>query len=282
MKCTYLLVVGLIVSLRASPAFAWGVSSEAAAPPASAPASAPPLPEPVAPAPPPPPSEPVSAETATPLPGPPPPPPPGAAVEPPDVTLEEDTSGTPPVSASPFVTRRAPPPRETAPEPAVPTRSMEAPPDDAPPRQPRRPRESWYGWQTLILDGASIGLMFTGSTAAGWGVVSYLFAPSIVHFAHRNVGYGFVSIGMRFGLPFAGILMGAMAGSCVNGTSNHDCNGDAAVAGLLLGMAGAITVDAAVLAYEQRRPRRRASGMSVSPLLSLQPGDARVGLAGAF
>jgi hypothetical protein len=157
----------------------------------------------------------------------------------------------------------------------------DAPPEDAPPRRSRRPRETWYGWQTLLLDGASIGLMLTKSDATGWGVVGYFFAPSIVHFAHRNVGNGFASIGLRIGLPFVGILLGSMASSCFNGDSNLACDLDAATAGLLLGMAGAITIDAAALAYEQR-PRRRSAGVTVSPLLSLHPGDARVGLAGAF
>ena len=148
------------------------------------------------------------------------------------------------------------------------------------------PRRTWYGWQTLTADGISTVLFITGASLAGRrhetgeslafaSLAGYEFAPGIVHFVHKNPGRGFASFGIRLGMPLAGAFLGAAAAS---GCSGYECEAGGAGAGFLLGMGGAIAIDAAVLAYdypESNRPIAR-----VLPVVSIGAGRALVGLAG--
>jgi hypothetical protein len=148
------------------------------------------------------------------------------------------------------------------------------------------PRRTWYGWQTLTADGISTLLFITGASLAGRGdetgetlawasLAGYEFAPGVVHFVHENPGRGFASFGIRLGLPLAGAFVGAAAAS---GCSGYECEAGGAGAGFLLGMGGAIAIDAAVLAYDYPQPSRRAA--RVLPVVSVAPGRTFVGLAG--
>jgi hypothetical protein len=157
--------------------------------------------------------------------------------------------------------------------------------DDVPALAPRR---VWYGWQTLVVDAAGLsGLVLSAALSdsgasdsdvgalATFGLLSYELGPGIVHFVHRNPGRGFASFGMRLGLPLAGAFVGASVSSNCDGFL---CEADGAAAGLLLGMAGAIAIDAAVFAYDDRRPRRARA--KLVPVASFVPGRAWLGLAG--
>lgn len=157
--------------------------------------------------------------------------------------------------------------------------------DDDPSLAPRR---VWYGWQTLIVDGASLSAVLLGaaldqgSTSDGApfavvGLLGYELGPGIVHFVHRNPGRGFASFGVRLAMPLTGAFLGASVSSNCDG---YQCESDGAAAGLLLGMAGAIAIDAAVFAYDDRRPRATRARPRLMPLASLVPGRAWVGLGG--
>jgi hypothetical protein len=148
------------------------------------------------------------------------------------------------------------------------------------------PRRTWYGWQTLTADGISTLLFITGASLAGrrdetgeslaWAsLAGYEFAPGILHFVHKNPGRGFASFGIRLGMPLAGAFLGAAAAS---GCSGYECEAGGAGAGFLLGMGGAIAIDAAVLAYDYPESSRRA--VRVLPVVSIAAGRAFVGLTG--
>ncbi|MDF3066076.1 MAG: hypothetical protein K0R38_1677 [Polyangiaceae bacterium] len=156
--------------------------------------------------------------------------------------------------------------------------------DDLPAAGPRR---TWYGWQTLIVDGAALSAVLLGvaidgngrdgGAIAGAGLLAYEFGPGIVHFVHRNPGRAFGSFGIRLGMPLVGAVLGATVSSNCDG---YECEGDGAGAGLLLGMAGAIAIDAAVFAYDDRRPHAERARSRWVPLASFRPGRAWIGLGG--
>jgi hypothetical protein len=160
--------------------------------------------------------------------------------------------------------------------------------DDEPPAM--APRRTWYGWQTLIVDGAALSALLLGAAIDGsgtdggnvalLGLLGYEFGPGIVHFVHRNPGRGFASFGVRLGMPLTGAFLGASVSSNCDG---YRCEADGAALGFLLGMAGAIAIDAAVFAYDERRPsaeRATRASSSWAPLVSVQPGRAWVGVGG--
>jgi hypothetical protein len=150
-----------------------------------------------------------------------------------------------------------------------------------------RTRPTWYGWQTLIMDGATLSIFVSAATASsaddglgaklgGLGAASYELGPGIIHFVHGNPGRGLASFGIRVGLPLAGAFIGASAAS---GCDGFRCEVGGAVVGALLGAGGAIAIDAAVFAYDDPK-RISPSHVALRPLLSLTPGRAFVGLAG--
>jgi hypothetical protein len=107
------------------------------------------------------------------------------------------------------------------------------------------------------------------------GLLGYELAPGIIHFAHRNPGRAFASFGIRLGMPLVGVFLGAAAAS---GCDGFLCETSGAGSGLLLGMAGAMAIDAALLAYE--KPRAPTQDARVAPLLRLGPREAWLGLGG--
>ena len=81
---------------------------------------------------------------------------------------------------------------------------------------------TWYGWQTLILDAASVASLGIGAVLYArqgsredlapqvllWsGFAGSLLGAPIVHWAHTDTGRGFASLGMRF----SGLLLTALA-----------------------------------------------------------------------
>jgi hypothetical protein len=151
-------------------------------------------------------------------------------------------------------------------------------------------RRRWYGWQTLVADGASFASLLVSASLNGqsstsgdiadtlaWsGLLGYEFAPGIIHFVHRNPGRGFASFGLRLGMPLAGAFVGA---SVASGCNTNLCEASGAGIGALLGMAGAIAIDAAVFAYDDPKhssPHR----LSLLPVVSVTPQQAWIGLAG--
>ncbi len=151
-------------------------------------------------------------------------------------------------------------------------------------------RPEWYGWQTLIVDGASFTSLVAGASLNSrpgardtpgdslvWvGLLGYEFGPGIVHFVHRNPGRGFASFGLRLGMPLAGAFLGA---SLASGCNANLCEAGGAGIGVLLGMGGAMAIDAAVFAYDDAK---RSSGRRVGflPLVAVTPRQAWVGIGG--
>lgn len=154
------------------------------------------------------------------------------------------------------------------------------------------PRRTWYGWQTLTADGTSLALVLVGAAAANsersggddgsniaaLGLLSYAFTPGIIHFVHRNPGRGFASFGVRIGLPIAAGMLGAALAS---GCNEYLCESEGAAIGGLLGVGGAIAIDAAVFAYDDRKPRLPSVG-GLSPLVLIGHNRALVGVGGAL
>ena len=149
----------------------------------------------------------------------------------------------------------APPPVAYAPQPGQPPTMVLQNPGE-----PRMVRvKSWYGWQTLIVDGAAIAMGFAFSNADANGVraipsLTYLFGPPIVHWIHGHGARGAADLGIRFGLPLVAGGVGALAGAAAGKDSGGTYTGALVglVVGVLAGYIGAITIDAAVLANEKK------------------------------
>jgi hypothetical protein len=129
--------------------------------------------------------------------------------------------------------------------------------------------ESWYGWQTLGVDAAAVGMFLLDAAIVtsrpplppnaapaprpvAFAVVStgvYALGPSAVHFAHGNLWGGFGSIGLRVVMPLAGFAFGYLASGALRpGTGS--ALGDGTVGGFV-GGAGAMAADAAALAWDR-------------------------------
>jgi hypothetical protein len=151
--------------------------------------------------------------------------------------------------------------------------------------QQRRHKQShWYGWQTLIVDGAwIIGAPLLAGAGAGEAAGAlvlggYLLGAPIVHWSHSQVGRGFGSLGIRVGAP---IVLGALGYAALHDSGSSGDVGGAVggVLGVFLGMTAAIVIDAAVLAYEpdedddedaqaRRRQRNALQKTTITPMLA--------------
>lgn len=185
----------------------------------------------------------------------------------------------------------------------------------------------WYGYQTLAVDGAALALTIPAMASSssgqqgGFAIASsltYGLGGPIVHFSHGAIGKGFANLGLRVGMPLVlgaiGGLLGAAAyhpppASACNSSSDDFCGlgqalgpigaiAEGSAIGGLIGIGGAIAVDAAVLAREpvtrhddsepaEPRDPPTASGAHFEPTVGLSPerqGGARasVGLRGTF
>jgi len=159
-------------------------------------------------------------------------------------------------------------------------------------RQRRHSEETyWYGWQTLIADGASLVVVpiIAGSTEsealAFVALGGYLLAPPIIHAAHGRWGITFASLGLRIGLP----VVAALVGAAVDQDCRDFCAGP--VVGLIAGIGGAVTLDAALLSDEKvsdedrdaAAARAARRGFAFTPLLApRKEGGVDVGLAATF
>ena len=156
------------------------------------------------------------------------------------------------------------------------------PPDEA----DREPATSWYGWQILISDAASMAAL---GAAAGsdspmnaglllLAIGGYLVPPPIIHGMHDQGGRSLLSVGMRLGLP---VLGAAVAEGASSGCEGVDCSGDAALVGLLLGAGAALALDVA-LANEAVKPARTTPGVALAPQLIISERETRFGITGSF
>jgi hypothetical protein len=153
----------------------------------------------------------------------------------------------------------------------------------APPLADVPTRSRWYGWQTLLADGAAI----EGALAISWasgestlGAVAFfagvyaLGAPA-VHLVNGNPGRAAGSFGLRLAAPTIGGLVGSSMGSCerFGGCSSQVYM----VSGVVLGYLSAVVVDATVIARERVPLRSRWS-----PTIVASEEGAVVGLHGTW
>lgn len=104
----------------------------------------------------------------------------------------------------------------------------------------------WYGWQTLLFDGASIVGVASGGVAMPVGLIGYFFGGPVVHFAHEHVLKGLGDIGMR--------LVGALGGTVAAATylyGDRGANDTPAIVLLAVGAGIPCVVDAAALSWEE-------------------------------
>jgi hypothetical protein len=159
---------------------------------------------------------------------------------------------------------------------------------------PKPEPQHWYGGQTLLVDGAwmvtstaAIAVAAESASngtansnlaagAAVFGLVvaasGYTFGPPIVHWAHGHLGRGFADLAFRVGLP--GVLFAI-------GASVQD-RGEGVGVGVALGavgVAGAVTIDAALIAYEDAPPPLAPDAPDASPTPSHASTRSPVSLA---
>lgn len=141
----------------------------------------------------------------------------------------------------------------------------------------------WYGWQSLIADGSSIGIMVGGNAArspgAGYfGIAGWYLASPVIHAVHGHGGKAAAALGLRLGLPVLGGLVGAAA---QNDRSDEDVPAGL-VYGALLGVVAAMVIDDVVLANEDVVPEPTPDAPTLGPTASVVHGGATVGLGGSF
>lgn len=159
------------------------------------------------------------------------------------------------------------------------TPTANKPASASPTTTPRRPRDAWYGYQTLAIDLPAASLTAIGAFsqhAAGGaiavaGLSTYALGGPIVHWAHGHVGRGFGSLAMRIAIPLAAATTGMVIGFAAHedpepATRNGDLSSafgwvDEYRAGLygliiggVVGTAGASVIDSLALAREHSAP----------------------------
>lgn len=194
-------------------------------------------------------------------------------------------------------------PAATAPPPAKPAEPPPAAPTAPPPPQYEK---VWYGYQTLIADAVSFGLLVGGiasrtSEVTTTGYLAFLLATPTVHMVHGNVGPGFGSIGLRLLVPLIGMGVGALTGLIVGsnqGNGSLDSFGrgatgaaTGAVVGGLIGGGACVAIDAGGLAYTKERVdggtatqsrRRPPPWFTLAPSFDVRGDRAALGIAGQF
>jgi hypothetical protein len=152
-----------------------------------------------------------------------------------------------------------------------------------------RPKKVWYGWQTLVVDGAGllVGALAASNESggmAGVALLNYSLGAPIVHAAHGEGIRALASVGLRAAVPMA-------VGLLAYGISDNSGDESAFYSGLALGAIGAIALDAGVLAYEEHCGCERdakatkksvAKSFTITPTVAPRAGGATLGVVGNF
>ncbi len=166
-------------------------------------------------------------------------------------------------------------------------------------RGPRPADREWYGWQVLLVDGASVvgtPLVAVAASSAGAtsaavlvGLGGYFFGGPMVHAVHGRPGVALGSLALRVGLPVVGGIAGAMFDKC--GNTRELCLPAHAALGIVAGALGAIALDAGLLAYEKeageearaRDARRSRRTIQLTPAIApRREGGVDVGVSATF
>ena len=106
-----------------------------------------------------------------------------------------------------------------------------------------------------------------------------------IHWLHARKKIAAASLGVRVGVPFVGVLVGASVAGCASGRGSDatTCRSRGAGYGALFGFAAATAIDAAFLAWDAPRgAARQAASLRVAPLVLPHPGGAELGVVGTF
>lgn len=159
------------------------------------------------------------------------------------------------------------------------------------PLPPSADRRIWYGYQTLVIDGAALaaGLAFTigrehpdrSDDAARMLVFPYLVGFLVspwVHAVHGRVGVAFGSFALRALVPALGALPG-MAGYCAASGSETRCSKEGALWGIFGGALLMSAIDIGTMSFEHVSPAELEEA-SVTPFLLPVEHGALAGIAG--
>ena len=148
----------------------------------------------------------------------------------------------------------------------------------------------WYGWQTLVTDGAFVSFYVLAraggwtmdDTAQGVGILAGLFGMLLgtptIHAAHGNWGLGLASLLMRV-VAFLGA--GAI-GSAV-GDPDEFAAQVAFWATLGIGFAAVMTVDAVVFGWDDpESDAPSSSGLRLEPMVAARGNGVTLGIGGVY
>lgn len=138
-----------------------------------------------------------------------------------------------------------------------------------------RALDRWYGWQTWMADTTlaifvAVGWDDDAKHTAPIAALGYLFLAPTVHWAHGNVGRGFISLGIRVVTPF---VFGWL-------TKDTRTNGD--MEWLIAALTVPTIMDATLLAYDDLEPDTEQSVLRAVPWFLPKRGSAGLSLIGDF
>lgn len=200
----------------------------------------------------------------------------------------------------------------TASADASPWSGQSAPTEEAPAatvREPEKEQKVWYGYQTLIADGAALTLPIIGAASDGqsssraalgtMSLISYAVTPAVIHMAHGHIGKGFGDLALRVVTPVAtgigGLFIGAAIGAGqadgkdpLTGTVTilvYEIYGG--MVGLVTGVVAASAIDAGLLAWEtapapKEKPVAKAKPFTVTPSVGPTKDGFAAGVGGTF
>lgn len=156
----------------------------------------------------------------------------------------------------------------------------------------------WYGWETLSLDAAALGLgamsfatydgRGTAGALLGSGALStYAFGAPAVHLLRDQSGKAVTSLGVRIGLPVLAVGIASIGrdSSCAEDSADFDAvkcrpQQDRMMLAGLLSVVAASLIDGAFIAWEPPPAPRK---LSLSPVLAWNGEKGGVaGVAGTF
>ncbi len=152
----------------------------------------------------------------------------------------------------------------------------------------------WYGWQTLLIDGAalatSIGIaagqpdLNRSKTGAMLFVIPYtagfLISPW-VHAFHGRIGLAFASLGLRAIAPPLGAIAG-IAGNCAASGSEPSCIHVGATYGIFFGTLLVAAIDIGLLSYERAPARESSARATIAPFITPIRGGISAGIGGTL
>jgi hypothetical protein len=147
-----------------------------------------------------------------------------------------------------------------------PTPYPSAPATYDPEAQSDAPKKKWYGYQIMLIDGARVLFIASGSEGAVFlGGLGLVLSSPIVHGAHgRSRGLG--GLGMRAG---GALILGAAGGDSIEG----------ALTGFVVGWLIGAGIDYAFLSHE---PAPASASVSVQPVALVRPDGTMLGVGGTW